>query len=155
MLSNHAYLPAIRNGTNEISGTVVIEGGNCCISGLYGDILHIHAQFSASSLSSQVTQMRTQPSYGGSCVPSEFLEAQNWKPFTPEVDYLIHVSAQQNAFYVSVQYRAANGEVSRVYCDDILVETQFPTVTVTPAATQRGNNLAQRSTAEILLENGQ
>jgi len=109
-----------------VSGSVVIAGGACCVGGTAGETIDIAAAFEATSPMGDVTQMRTQASYGGGCVTESALAASPWEPFVSQRKFPVTVGINWIGFYVSVQYRDAAGLLSAVYCDDISVEGMPP-----------------------------
>lgn len=103
-----------------VHGTVVIEGGICCMGGQAGETLQADVSFSATSSAGGVTEMRVRT--GSGCFTEAELATAAWEPFAPTKAYPVHVALNWIGFYVSVQYRDAASNLSPVFCDDISVE---------------------------------
>ncbi|MFQ5343812.1 MAG: hypothetical protein ACE5F6_19890 [Anaerolineae bacterium] len=127
-LDHHNYMPLIRRTSSghPVSGSVLIEGGACCVGGTAGATIDIDVAFEATSPFGDVTQMRTRGSYGGGCTTEDGLAALPWEPFVSQRTFPVTVAINWIGFYVSVQYRDAAGLLSGVYCDDISVEGMPP-----------------------------
>jgi len=54
----NAYLPIILRPAPVVTGSVVLNGGLCCVGGVIGGVAPITAAFTASSAITDVTQMR-------------------------------------------------------------------------------------------------
>lgn len=126
------YLPLIRrSAASAVRGSVLIEGGSCCVGGAAGDTIEIDAAFEASSSFGDVTEMRVRGLYGGGCLAEDEMAQVSWEPFVSSKAYPVTLAINWVGFYVSVQYRDASGNLSPVYCDDISVEGMpAPTPTV-------------------------
>ncbi|MFQ5595981.1 MAG: hypothetical protein ACE5HA_17710 [Anaerolineae bacterium] len=127
-LDQHNYMPLIRRSAavRPVSGSVLIEGGACCVGGTAGTTIDIDAAFEATSPFGDVTQMRARGLYGGGCLTEDELAAFPWEPFVSQRTFPVTVAINWIGFYVSVQYRDAAGLLSGVYCDDISVEGMPP-----------------------------
>ena len=114
------YLPALLRNHPTWTGSVVLEGGACCVGGIAGVPLAIDAAFTAASPFGTVTQMRTS-TYSG-CAPEAVLEQIAWEPFASTKTFTFTPPLNWVGFYVSAQFRDALGDLSPIYCDDIAVE---------------------------------
>lgn len=113
-----------------VQGFVIVEGGRCCVVGVFGDVIHVAVDFRASSQVGQVIEMRVRV---GS-VPTTVREMAQveWEPFARHRRFPVVVPSNWVGFYVSVQFRDSRGNMSPVYTDDISVEGMPPTPTVYP-----------------------
>lgn len=102
-----------------VTGSVVLAGGNSAAGGTAGSTIDIGVEFAASSPYGQVTEMRVRT---GGCFAEAAMTEAAWEPFAASKTIPVYVVINWVGFYVSVQYRDANGNVSPVYCDDINVE---------------------------------
>ena len=114
----------------EMQGAVVIEEGRCCVGGSAGDTIQVEVAFGASSPFAPVTEMRVR--VGGMPFSEREMAYAPWEPFRAQGSYPVLVAINWVGFYVSVQYRDAQGNVSPVFFDDISVEGMPPTPTVSP-----------------------
>ena len=113
-------------GAAGVEGSVVIEGGTCCVGGTAGDTVDIHIAYQASSPYAEVTEMRVRAGGGGPFTEAD-LAAEPWVPFAAFQTYSFAVALNWVGFYVVVQYRDALGKLSPVYTDDVSVEGMPPT----------------------------
>jgi hypothetical protein len=135
-----------------VTGSVVLKGGASVTGGTAGSVLAMDAAFKASSPSGSVTEMRAATRYGGGCLKD--MSSVAWEPFAPTQTFTLTIGLNFIGFYVSAQFRDANGNLSPIVCDDISVEgmpvrpttlsasaTPAPNVapTVAPAAAPRAN----------------
>ncbi len=123
---------ASTNPDLPVTGSVQIEGGRCCIGAFAGATLQTQVDFSASSRSGDVSQMRVRP--GGGCAAEAQMESAEWEPFVPSKTYPVVVGINWNGFYVSAQFQDEQGNLSPVYCDDISVEGMPPVPLTNPTA---------------------
>jgi hypothetical protein len=122
------FLPFVCSGPPPVRGSVLIEGGACCVGGIVGQTIDISTAFSATSRYADVTQMRVLAYYPGcSCPTEEDMTQADWEPFVQEktFNYTI-VYCNWVCFGVGAQYRDERGNVSSVYCDNISVEGMPP-----------------------------
>ena len=103
-----------------VTGSVVLKGGASVAGGTAGSVLAMDAAFKASSPSGPVTEMRTATRYGGGCLKD--MSSVAWEPFAPTQTFTLTVFLNFIGFYVSAQFRDANGNLSSIVCDDISVE---------------------------------
>lgn len=103
-----------------VHGSVAIEDGRCCVGGTEGETIQIEVAFEAASPWAEITEMRTRSA--GRCFSEDELADAQWEPFTSSKTYPVYVTINWVGFYVSVQYRDAQGNVSPAFCDDIAVE---------------------------------
>jgi hypothetical protein len=103
-----------------VLGSVQIEGGGCCAGGTAGESIEVDVNFEATSPFADVIEMRTMT--GGMCFTEEAISSAGWETFEQEREFPVHVAINWVGFYVTVQYRDAEGHLSGVYCDDISIE---------------------------------
>ena len=107
-----------------VHGSIEIEGGRCCTGGMAGDTIQVSVAFEASSPHGKVEEMRTKT--GRMCFTEDNMIENKWEPFVPAQAYPAQVASNWIGFYISVQYRDTQGNLSPVYCDDISVEGHVP-----------------------------
>ena len=100
-------------------GSVEIEGGASLVGGKERTTIPIHVAFDAWSPSADIEEMRLGT---GGCLAEAEMEQAEWEPFQPSTAFSVNAAINIRGFYVSVEYRDAEGNVSPVYCDDISVE---------------------------------
>jgi hypothetical protein len=103
-----------------VYGSVVIEGGQCCVGGIAGETIEVSVAFEATSPMAEVTEMRVRS--GGLHFTEEEMAYADWEEFVPIKNFSVHVAINWIGFYVTVQYRDELGHLSLVYYDDISVE---------------------------------
>jgi hypothetical protein len=107
------------------TGAVLLEDGRCCAGGVVGETIQIAAAFSGQSPFAPILEMRALSH--GYCLPDADLARAAWEPFVPNKTYPVQVFVNWTGFYVSVQFRDAEGNISPVFCDDISIEGNPPT----------------------------
>jgi hypothetical protein len=112
--------PPTRTPYPGVTGSVLIEEGRCCAGGTQGETITLHVAFSAEGADAEVTQMRVRT--GGRFFEASEMTDEPWEPFVGEKTYQVRVALNWVGWYVSVQYRDANGNISAVVVDDIAVE---------------------------------
>lgn len=105
---------------SPVSGEVILEEGRCCAGGIEGETIEIQAAFMAESTAGNVTELRI--SETGGCATQEIMDQSSWEPFVSEKSFPFDVAINWVGFYLSVQYRDEQGNLSPIYCDDISVE---------------------------------
>ncbi len=106
-----------------VTGSVLIDGGNCCLGGTAGGPpVNAQAAFSAASPFGAVTGMRVRTASGGGCYSEAELGSAPWEPFAAGESFPVDLGINWIGFYVTVQFRDEAGNLSAVYCDDISVE---------------------------------
>jgi hypothetical protein len=113
-----------------VSGTVVLEGGRCCAGGVAGEAIQLEAEFQASSPFAEVTEMRVRP--GSKFYDEQEMQAAPWESFKKQKTFSVPVVINWVGFYVSVQFRDAQGNISPVYYDDISIEGSPAPFKLTP-----------------------
>jgi len=103
-----------------VYGSVVIEGGHCCIGGIAGETIEIGVAFEASSPLSEVVEMRVR--IGGLHFTDDEMAYADWEEFVPYKTFSVQVALNWVGFYITVQYRDELGNLSLIYYDDISVE---------------------------------
>jgi hypothetical protein len=63
---------------------------------------------------------------GGRCFSEPEMAEVAWEPYESRGEYPVLVALNWIGFYVSVQYRDAQGNLSPTYCDDVSVEGHPP-----------------------------
>jgi len=116
--------------SNQVKGSVVIENGLCCVGGDAGETIQVSATFQASSPTGTVTEMRVLS--GNRPFTASDMEGATWEPFSTQKTFPVEVALNWSSFYVYVQYRDSNGNVSALLHDDIAVEGQPMEPTPTP-----------------------
>jgi hypothetical protein len=107
-----------------VRGSVAIEWGRCCTDGIAGEMIQVNVVFEASGPVTEVTEMRVR--VGTVQFEESDMAETEWLPFESLKAYPVPVVVNWTSFYVSVQYRDAQGNVSPVYHDDIWVEGHLP-----------------------------
>lgn len=107
-----------------VRGSVIIEGGSCCKGGLAGSTIQLNVTFDASSTAGKVTEMRVS-SFMGCQKDAQALDAP-WEPFVRSKTYATTLAINWVGWYINVQYRNDQGNLSPVYCDDISLEGSPP-----------------------------
>jgi hypothetical protein len=110
-----------------VQGAVIIEEGRSAVGGIAGDTIQIAIAFRASSPMAEVTHMRVL--VGSGWLDEREMAYASWEPFVMQRSYPVHLALNWVGFYVSVQYRDAQGNLSPIYRDDISVEGMPPTPT--------------------------
>lgn len=113
-----------------VSGSVVLEGGRCCAGGIAGEAIQVEAEFQASSPVAEVTEMRVRP--GNKFFDEQEMQAAPWESFKKQKTFSVPVVINWVGFYVSVQFRDAQGNISPVYYDDISIEGSPEPFKLTP-----------------------
>ena len=106
-----------------VTGSVVIEGGRCCVGGTPGSTVNVQVEFAAQSTAGKVTEMRV--SRAGCRKDAAALDAP-WEPLVAAKDYPVNVVINWTSFTIAVQYRDDGGNLSPVYCGNIGVEGNPP-----------------------------
>ena len=102
-------------------GSVLLQGGACCIGGVVGTQVELRKEFAAESPFGPVAEMRRKE--GGFCFSEAEMADAAWEPFTDSVTEPFVIQALNwVGHYLSVQYRDSLGNLSPVVCDDISVE---------------------------------
>ena len=116
--------------TPPVMGAVVIEEGKCCVGGLAGQAILIRVAFQAFSPLARVTEMRVRA--GGRWFEQDEFSEADWEPFASTKTYEFTPPINWVGFYVSAQFRDAQGWLSPVVHDDISVEGMPPAPAPTP-----------------------
>lgn len=111
-----------------VQGAVIIEEGRCCVGSVAGDTIQVEVAFRASSPLAEVNEMRVR--VGGRAFSEREMANAVWEPFARHRRFPVNVALNWVGFYVSVQYRDVQGNLSPIYHDDISVEGMPPTPTV-------------------------
>jgi len=113
-----------------VQGAVIIEEGRCCVGGVAGDTIQVGVAFRASSPLAEITEMRVR--VGSRAFNEREMGTAAWEPFARHRRFPVNIALNWVGFYVSVQYRDAQGNLSPIFHDDISVEGMPPTPTVSP-----------------------
>ncbi len=104
-----------------VQGAVLLQDGMCCVGGVVGSQTQVRVAFSAQSPLGPVAAMRFRTA--GLCLAEADMAQAEWQPFTPAMTLPLQISAiNWVGYWISVQYRDSQGNLSPVYCDDISVE---------------------------------
>jgi hypothetical protein len=107
--------------TNSFQGSVLLQGGICCLGGVVGTEVKLRKDFAAKSPFGSVTEMRLKE--GMFCFSEAEMADASWEPFSASVTEPFAITAiNWVGHYLSVQYRDSLGNLSPVFCDDISVE---------------------------------
>lgn len=101
-------------------GSVLIEDGRCCAGGIAGSKIDLKVTFSASSSFGAVTEMRVRQ--GSFCAKETELTEFPWEAFATQKTFQVTLFINWVGFFISVQFRDAQGNLSPIYCDDISLE---------------------------------
>ena len=102
-----------------VTGSLVLQNGMCCAGGKLGTKIEITADFDAASPNTAVTQMRLMHH----CGKQSEMNTMPWEPFVKQKIFPYTISAPNwIGWYLAVQYRDANGNLSPIYCDDLSIE---------------------------------
>jgi hypothetical protein len=124
------FAGATNSSDRLVSGSIVLEEGRCCAGGVVGQVIQIGVEFQASSPEADITEMRVRP--GSQFYDEQEMQAAPWEPYRNQEQFPVPVVINWVGFYISVQYRDALGNLSPVYHDDISIEGQPATPTMTP-----------------------
>ena len=112
--------PRVTSAASGVQGSVEWEAGRCCAGGVAGETIQLQVDFEAESSSGVVQDMRVVT--GEMCFDEAELETADWEPFVLSKEYPFQVALNWIGYYISVQYRDNQGNLSPIYCDDISVE---------------------------------
>jgi hypothetical protein len=103
-----------------VYGSVEIEEGICCAGGQAGEEIDINVAFEAYSAAGEVVEMRVVTSFSR---PNESrLVDAEWVSYQSEQIYTIQLAINWVGWWVGVQYRDDQGNLSPMYVDDISLE---------------------------------
>lgn len=102
-----------------VSGSLVLQNGLCCAGGKVGTVVEIVAAFDATSPHTNVTQMRLL----NHCGTQSEMNTAPWELFVKQKTFSYKITVPNwVGWYLAVQYRDANGNLSPIYCADISIE---------------------------------
>lgn len=102
-----------------VTGSLVLQNGMCCAGGKVGTVIEITAAFDATSPETNVTQMRLL----NHCGAQSEMNTAPWEPFVKQKTFPYKITVPNwVGWYLAVQYRDANGNLSPIYCEDISIE---------------------------------
>jgi hypothetical protein len=104
----------------EVTGSVEIEDGICCAGGHAGETIELSVAFNADSTQGNVVEMRVVTAFVRA--DQERMSEETWVPFQPELSFSTQLAVNWVGFWISVQYRDVQGNVSPIYYDDISLE---------------------------------
>jgi hypothetical protein len=113
-----------------IEGGVLLEEGRCCAGGAAGVPLTLQADLEARSQTGQVTEMRLYVGLGPASLRD--MADQPWEPYRPQVGFEVTPAVNWVGYYVSAQFKDAQGGVSDIFWDDISVEGMPSELTPSP-----------------------
>jgi len=108
------------DGGNPISGSILINDGDCCAGGIIGDSVQLNASFGLSNRSHTTTQMKVKIS--NNCETDPELMGEEVLQFSPNMEFSVVAASNWVGHFISVQFIDENWNVSEIYCDDISVE---------------------------------
>jgi hypothetical protein len=111
-------------------GGVILESGRCCVGGMAGAPLTLHADLHPRSQAGAVTEMRLH--VGASPASVHDMGEEAWVPYVSQTTLTIKPALNWVGIYVSVQFRDAQGVLSEVFWDDISVEGMPPVPSSAP-----------------------
>ena len=116
-----AAQPAVTPQEGSPQGSVVLQGGICCVGGVVGTNVNLRKDFFAPSSFGPVIEMHRKE--GMQCFSEVEMANAPWEPYTPSVTELYMITTiNWVGHFISVQYRDNLGNLSPVVCDDISVE---------------------------------
>ena len=121
--------PQVPTPYYPVIGGILIEGGSCCVGGVAGETIEIEVAIETRNpeTGGAVEQMRI--ASGSRTFGEPEMNELAWEDFTPTKTFYFLPPINWVGFYVCVQFRDVNGDLSQVYCDDISVEGMPPSPT--------------------------
>jgi hypothetical protein len=113
-----------------VTGSVLLETGRCCAGGIAGETITVTAALEAESPVALVTEMRVRA--GTTVADEDAMAAAAWEPYVAQKDFPVEVFVNWTGFYVNIQFRDAEGNLSPVVYDDISIEGEPAPPTPTP-----------------------
>ena len=107
--------------TFPVTGKIQV-GERPIIGGKAGSALDIKVKFEASSPRAEIKEMRVKISPLGRCLTSEEMNDAPWENFLAEKIYPVRVAINWQTFKANAQYRDAQGNLSPVYCGEVVIE---------------------------------
>lgn len=102
-----------------VTGSLILEDGRSMAGGQVNSTINITAAFSATSPHGEVTEMRLLHL----CPVAQEIETAPWEPFVSQKTFPYTISTPNFVgWYLAVQFRDEQGNLSPVYCSDISVE---------------------------------
>lgn len=124
---------AITRVAFPVSGTVRIADGRQIIGATAGSTVRVRVEFTATSPFGTIREMRVATYGARKCSSEQELASLAWEPFIGEKFYTLAIPVNFSSFDVSVQYRDAQGNLSRIVCGDLVIEGMPPlTITRSP-----------------------
>jgi len=103
-----------------VVGSVIIEGGRCCVGARAGEEIELAVEFDALSQFGEVADMRMR--LANIRFSEEDLLTTEWEPFAITTSLPVSVTLNWVTYYLTVQYRDEAGNLSPVYSAEITVE---------------------------------
>jgi len=107
--------------TFPVTGKIQV-GERPIIGGKAGSALDIKVKFEASSPRAEIKEMRVKISPLGRCLTSEEMNDAPWENFLAEKIYPVRVAINWQTFKAHAQYRDTQGNLSPVYCGEVVIE---------------------------------
>lgn len=124
---------AITRVAFPVSGTVRIADGRQIIGATAGSTVRVRVEFTATSPLGPIREMRVATYGARKCSSEQELASLPWEAFAGEKFYTLTIPINFSSFDVSVQYRDAQGNLSRIVCGDLVIEGMPPlTITRSP-----------------------
>ncbi|HEU4326845.1 MAG TPA: hypothetical protein VFS21_27140 [Roseiflexaceae bacterium] len=111
--------PTLELVSDLITGSVVANGGACCVTGKVGDSAVVSVEYRASSRAGRVVEMRQAP---GDCGDPARMAEFPWEPFVTSRPSRVELGPGTSAVGFTVQYRDEQGNVSQQYCTSVTLE---------------------------------
>jgi len=108
----------------SVQGSLMIEGGRCCVGGIAGQPVRIQVALQAISSAAEIAEMRLRPGL----IPLNEVDLSNteWEPYALFREFEYVPPLNWSGFYIAVQFRDALGNLSPVYSDGVSVEGMHP-----------------------------
>ncbi|MGD8604985.1 MAG: hypothetical protein PVF49_10490 [Anaerolineales bacterium] len=103
-----------------VYGSVEIEDGICCAGGQAGDTIQLSVAFGSASSAGEVVEMRYVTA--STRADNERMQEEEWVPYEAELSFSTRLAINWVGWWISVQYRDDQGNVSPIYYDDISLE---------------------------------
>jgi len=104
----------------SVQGMVIFEGGVCCKMAIAGEKVELRVDFHSSSPFANISDMRLRS--GNRSFSEAELSEEPWMAFELSKTFSGEFPVNWSGFFITVQYRDAQGNLSPVYYDDISIE---------------------------------
>ncbi len=107
--------------TAGVTGKIQV-GDQSVVDATAGAPINIRVKFEASSSAGAVTEMRVKQNSRNTCMTSDEMNDAPWEALVAEKVYTYNPPASESTYTVHVQYRDVKGNISTVYCGQVLVD---------------------------------